>query len=89
MDVAKQVHVARGSFIDNEKMFIMSEDGIFEKGSALDIKTGNPIQVELCREGYERALAEGSLSEYILQNDLVPLVNEKGLKYIVKNYIED
>ena len=83
--VANQVHVARGSFIDDEKIFIMSEDGIFENSQAWNIKTGQAIDLEECREGYERALGEVNLSEYILQNNLIPFVQEKGLKYIVEN----
>jgi phosphoglycerol transferase MdoB-like AlkP superfamily enzyme len=87
--VAKQVHVARGSFIDNEKVFIMSEDGIFENSEAWDIETGEPIDVEECREGYERALGEVNLSEYILQNNLIPEVREKGLEYVIENRVEE
>lgn len=87
--VAKQVHVARGSFIDDEKVFNMSEDGIFENSEAWDIKTGEPIKVEECREGYERALGEVNLSEYILQNNLIPEVREKGLEYVIENRVEE
>ncbi|SET54632.1 Phosphoglycerol transferase MdoB [Natronincola peptidivorans] len=83
--VAKQVHVARGSFIDNDKIFIMANDGVFENSTAWSIKTGEPIDVEECREGYERALAEVHLSEYILQNNLIPLVREKGLEYVIQH----
>lgn len=81
---AKKVHVARGSFIDNEKIFIMSNDGIFLNSKAWKIDTGEPVPIEECREGYERALAEVNLSEYILQNNLISLVREKGLEYIIK-----
>lgn len=84
--VAKQVHVARGSFIDNEKIFIMSNDGIFENSKAWNIHTGEVVDLQECREGYERALAEISLSEYVLQNNLVSTVKEKGLEYILQLY---
>lgn len=84
--IAMQVHVARGSFIDNEKVFIMSNDGIFENSKAWNIYTREAVDLEECREGYERALAEISLSEYILQNDLIPLVHEKGLEYILETH---
>ncbi|AKL95343.1 alkaline phosphatase superfamily [Clostridium aceticum] len=83
--VAKQVHVARGSFIDHEKIFIMSNDGIFENSRAWNIHTGESVNLEECRDGYERALAEVNLSEYVLQNNLIPLVKEKGLEYIIKH----
>ena len=81
--VAKQVHVAAGSFIDNERIFIMSPDGLFENSRAWRIETGEDIPLEDCREGYERAMAEVALSEYILQNDLVMELNEVGLQGIL------
>lgn len=87
--VAKQVHVARGSFMDDEKIFIMSDDGFFENSDAWDIKTGETIDIEKCREGYERALGEVSLSEYILQNNLIPEVREKGLEFVIENREEE
>ncbi|AOY76617.1 LTA synthase family protein [Clostridium formicaceticum] len=82
--VAKQVHVAQGSFVDNEKIFIMSNDGIFENSRAWNLHTQEAVDIEECREGYERALAEVNLSEYILQNNLVPLVKKNGLEYILE-----
>lgn len=83
--VAMQIHVARGTFIDNEKIFIMSNDGVFENSRAWNIQTGVSVDLEECREGYERALAEVRLSDYIMQNNLISLVNEKGLEYIIYN----
>ncbi|KUO50847.1 MAG: hypothetical protein APF76_01310 [Desulfitibacter sp. BRH_c19] len=83
--VAKQVHVARGSFIDDEKIFIMSNDGIFENSIAWNIQTREAVDIEECRAGYERALAEVNLSEYILENNLISMVKEKGLEYIIDN----
>jgi len=81
--VAKQVHVAAGSFIDDEKVFIMSPDGLYENSRAWYLTTGEPVPLELCRDHYERALAEITLSEYILQNDLIPRVQEAGLESIL------
>ncbi|SDK20652.1 LTA synthase family protein [Natronincola ferrireducens] len=81
--VAKQVHIAKGSFIDNDKVFIISSDGVFENSRAWNIYTGEAVDLEECREGYERALGEINLSEYILENNLVSVVKEKGLEYIL------
>jgi lipoteichoic acid synthase len=81
--IAKQVHVSAGSFIDNEHIFIMSPDGLYENSRAWHLGTGEEVALELCRPGYERALAEISLSEYILQNDLVPDVQQVGLEGIL------
>lgn len=84
--VAKQVHLIQGSFIDNDKIFIMSKDGIFENSRAWNLHTGEPISLEECQEGYERALAEINLSEYTMQNNLINIVKEKGLEYILELY---
>ncbi|MCC5911271.1 MAG: LTA synthase family protein [Clostridiaceae bacterium] len=83
--VAKRVHVARGSFIDNEKIFIMSNDGIYENSRAWDHRTGETVDLEEAREGYARAIAETNLSEYILENNLIPLVRKKGMEYIIEH----
>lgn len=85
--VATQIHTAKGSFIDNEKIFIMSNDGIFENSRAWNLISGEPVDIEECRAGYERAIAEIALSEYIMQNDLVSVVKENGLEYILKEYL--
>ncbi len=64
----QQVHTGKGSFIDNEIMFMISKDGIFENSRAWNIHTGEPVELEEAREGYERAIAEIFLSEYIIEN---------------------
>ncbi len=64
----QQVHTGKGSFINNEMMFIISKDGIFENSKAWHIHTGEPVELEEAREGYERAIAEIFLSEYIIEN---------------------
>lgn len=86
--VAKQINVTRGSFIDNEVIFIMSPDGMFENSRAWNIQTKEPVDLERCREGYERALIEMDLSEYIMQNNLIPMIKENGLEYLLEEYME-
>jgi lipoteichoic acid synthase len=81
--VVKQIHASGGSFIDHEKIFIMSSEGVYENSRAWNLETGEPVSLEACRNGYERALAEIALSEYILQNDLIPEVREGGLEGIL------
>ncbi|MDR5658633.1 LTA synthase family protein [Serpentinicella sp. ANB-PHB4] len=84
--VAKQINVMRGSFIDNDKIFIMSPDGIFENSRAWNIHTDEPVDIEDCREGYERAIMETEVSEYIMQNNLIPIIREKGLNYVLEHH---
>lgn len=82
--VAKQVHVSQGSFIDDEKIFVMSPDGIFENSQAWSLESGQPIDLELCREGYEKAVSEILLSTYIMNENLAPLFYEEGLEAILR-----
>ncbi len=69
--VASQTNMIAGSFIDDQKIFIMSRDGIFEHSKAWNLSSREPVDLELCRDGYERALRELRQSEYILANDLI------------------
>lgn len=77
--VACQYYVPIGSFIDDEKVFMLSKDAVFENGRAWDLKTKEPIDIEKCREGYERAIEEISFSNYILENNLLKeVLNENA-----------
>lgn len=69
--VASQTNMIKGSFIDDEKIFVMSRDGIFENSKAWKLGTREPVDVELCRNSYERAIRDIKKSEYILTNDLI------------------
>lgn len=63
--VAQQNIMNKGSFIDDEKIFEMSSDGKFENSKAWSLDTGEPVDLELCREGYERAIQDINLSNYL------------------------
>jgi len=69
--VASQTQMIKGSFIDDYKIFIMSRDGIFGHSKAWNLSSREPVDLELCRDGYERALREIQESEYILSNNLI------------------
>jgi len=69
--IANQYYVPVGSFIDDEKVFEMSKDEIFENSRAWDRITKEAIDIEKCREGYERALNEFKKGQLILENDLI------------------
>ncbi len=69
--VASQSQMIKGSFIDDYKIFVMSRDGVFEHSKAWNLSSREPVDVELCRDGYERSLREIQESEYILANDLI------------------
>lgn len=65
---AHQTYLVKGSFIDDEKVFEMSRDGKFENSRAWHIETGEPVDIESCRKGHERAIEEINISNYILSN---------------------
>lgn len=78
--VAIAPHVYPGSFIDNEIIFIMSNDGVFENSRAWNKHTGEDVDLEECREGFERALNELRLSDYVMRNNLVRKAHREGLR---------
>lgn len=69
--VASQTVMLKGSFIDNEKIFVMSGDGTFENSRAWNLVTKKPVVLSSCVSGYRRALKEIRESEYILSNNLI------------------
>ncbi len=74
--VAPQTYVLKGSFIDDEVIFYMSRDGIFENCTAKDKKTKQKIDVAPFREKYEKIIADINKSDYILKKDLIKLLIE-------------
>ncbi|MTI48745.1 MAG: LTA synthase family protein [Firmicutes bacterium] len=76
--VALQYFVPKGSFIDDKKIFIMSKDGIFKNSRAWNLITKEPIDIENCREGYEKAIKKTDYSNYILENNLIREIINKN-----------
>jgi hypothetical protein len=72
-----QTYMVTGSFIWDNVVFEMSRDGVFENGRAWNRRTKEPVDVESCREGYNRALYELELSKYILENNKVLIEEHK------------
>lgn len=67
--VASQTFMNKGSFIDNEKVFVISREGKFEESYAYDRDTHEPIDIETCRAGYERAIFEIDLSKKVTETN--------------------
>lgn len=74
--VAPQTYVLKGSFIDDDVIFCMSRDGIFENCTAKDKKTKKNIDVAPFREKYERIISDINKSNYVLKKDLIKLLLE-------------
>ena len=79
--VASQTYLIKGSFIDDHKVFEMARTGIFEDSRAWDRKTGEPVSIDTCREGYERAVSEIAKSTYLLENDLLRGIRPDSAPY--------
>lgn len=69
--VAQQTYMLKGSYIKDDVVFSMSRDGIFKNSRAWNPNTRQPIELEACREDYERAIKEINNSNHILKNDLL------------------
>lgn len=67
--VAQQTYMPKGSFLTNDIGYEMSRDGIFEHGRGWNLKTGDPIGLTECKDGYLRSVSIVNTSEYILKSD--------------------
>ncbi|WP_416198842.1 MAG: Phosphoglycerol transferase MdoB [Sporanaerobacter sp.] len=65
--VAQQTYMLKGSFIDNEKVFVMSRDGVYKHSRAYYLDTREPVDLEKCKENYNRAIEEINKSNYVLR----------------------
>lgn len=68
---ATQHVLTKGSFIDDNNVFLMSADGIFENGTAWNRETKAHVDLEQCRIGYEKVIKENEECSYILSNNLL------------------
>lgn len=66
-----QYMVPKGTFMDDEKVYLAARNGVFEHGKAWDRKTKKPIDLNLCREGYDRVIKAMKECEYLLTKDIL------------------
>lgn len=74
--VAAQIYVFKGTFIDDDTLFNMSSDGLFENSQAYNRKTREPIELEKVKARYEYIVSEINKSNYVLKKDLIKLLME-------------
>lgn len=74
--VAEQTYMTKGSFFQDDIAYEMSRDGVFENGRAWNIKTGKPVPVKDCYDGYMKSMGLINTSEYILKNDVLRKIYE-------------
>lgn len=76
--VASQTYMIKGSFIQDDIVFSMSRDGIFSNSRAWNRKTHRSVNLDLCRDGYERAIKEiDEGMEVLKSNALLQAMKEK------------
>ena len=76
--VAQQTYMQKGSFMKEDTMFVISRDGIFEHSTAIKMSNREPIDVNGCREMYQKAIDEINKSDFILKKDLMKDIIESN-----------
>lgn len=69
--VAQQTYMLKGSFIDDEKIFEISRDGIYDHSRAWRLFTKKPVDIKKCKKQYERAIDEIDKCNFIMENNLL------------------
>lgn len=95
--VSPQTYMQKGSFMDDEVLFTIARDGIFEHSKATNIKTKEQLDIQKFRPMYEKVINEINKSNYILKENLlkeyienngdVNLTASHGLDIKNKDYI--
>ena len=67
--IAPQTYMLKGSFIDEDILFEISRDGIFENSRAINRHTREKLDVEQFRQISEQMIKEIDKSNYILKTD--------------------
>jgi len=63
---ALRYHVPEGSFVDDERGFIVSWDGILERSEAWDLRTKRKVSYVSCLDGYVKAIQQVEASKYFI-----------------------
>ena len=79
--VATQTQMLKGSFIQDDIVFEISRDGVYNNSKAYNKKTRESVDIAECRTNYEKAISELDKSNYILENDIIKqvMINNKGI----------
>lgn len=72
----KLVVLRTGAFTDGKVFYIPSADGIFENGTAYDMKTRKVTDVELARDSYDEAQKRLNVSDELITYDLIRQFHE-------------
>lgn len=74
----KLVVLRTGAFTDGNVFYIPSADGIFEHGTAYDMKTRKVTDIEQARSSYDEAQKRLNVSDELITYDLIRQFHEAG-----------
>lgn len=69
--LSPQTYMQKGSFMDENVLFEIARDGIFEHSKAINIQTRQPLDIQEFRPMYEHVIREINKSNYILKENLL------------------
>lgn len=72
----KSIVFRNGSFTDGTVSFIASPDGIFENSACWEVATNTPTALSACEAGATAAKQELSMSDRIINNDLLKKIGQ-------------
>lgn len=75
--MAPQTYMQKGSFIQDDTMFVIARDGIFDHSKAYSISTKEEVDIQQYRPMYEYVIDEINKSDFILKNNLLKDYLEK------------
>lgn len=70
-NVKPQTIMRKGSFIEQNEIFVISNTELFEDSIAKNRKTGRDLELDEFRDTYDEVIWELNLGEYILRNDII------------------
>ena len=69
--IAQQTYMQKGSFMDEDKMFVIARDGIFDHSKAIKLDTREELDISQLRSMYEKVIGEINKSDFILKKDIL------------------
>ncbi len=84
-NIKPQTIMRKGSFIDEDVIFVMSRTEIFEQCRVYDRYTKEELDIEDYRHIYDNVIAEINLSNIILKNDLIKTYMENNGKLDIED----
>ena len=74
---AFRVYAPDGSFATDKLFYLANKDGVFEHGAAYNRQTGQQVDIENARDGFQRAKWHLSMSDLILKVNGLPRLLQK------------